>query len=601
MFIDKIAAKLNITHPELAKQWHPTKNGDLKAEHVVASSSTKVWWRCEKKCPEGCPHEWEATIGNRAGLNHGCRVCARKQICVHTSISYTHPELAKQWHPTKNGDLKPDNVSAGSSKKIWWICDKKCPEGCLHEWEAIVAGRTAKNYGCSMCSNLKMCEHMSLKYTHPELAKQWHPTKNGNLKPTDIVAGTHRKIWWLCDKKCPEGCPHEWESNCERRAFRGDGCPNCSRKGKKDSYCKHEYLSYTHPELAKQWHPTKNGDLKPSDVLSGSEEYIWWICDKRCPEGCIHEWKSCIKMRTALNGGSGCAFCHSKQLCKHTSIECTHPEIAKQWHPTKNGNLKPSEVISGSHDKVWWLCPKSCSEGCPHEWESVVKSRTLLNAGCAVCDRKVICEHTSIKYTHPELAKQWHPTKNNEIKPSQFSAGSGQKVWWICPKKTKNKQHEWSSAISNRTGQNQGCNICKNKTEALLYDFLIIYYPSLIKGKKIESCKKQTYLPFDFCIEEHKIIIELDGAQHFRQVSNWKNSEITMKEDIFKMQKATKEGYKIIRISQEDVYSNNASWLEVNLLPELRSKDKNHIFISTDEYLYDEHIKLYNTDIDIML
>jgi len=56
------------------------------------------------------------------------------------SLAETHPELAKQWHPSKNGELSPEKVSKGSNKKVWW----KCPEGDDHEWEAIIALRTGK-------------------------------------------------------------------------------------------------------------------------------------------------------------------------------------------------------------------------------------------------------------------------------------------------------------------------------------------------------------------------------------------------------------------------------------------------------------------------
>jgi len=32
------------------------------------------------------------------------------------------------------------------------------------------------------------------------------------------------------------------------------------------------------------------------------------------------------------------------------------PDVAKQWHPTKNGSKKPEDYRPGSHIKVWWLC-----------------------------------------------------------------------------------------------------------------------------------------------------------------------------------------------------------------------------------------------------
>ena len=57
---------------------------------------------------------------------------------------------------------------------------------------------------------------------------------------------------------------------------------------------------------------------------------------------------------------------------------------------------------------------------------------------------------------YPELIKEWHPTKNGELKPSEVTFGSGKKVWWLCP-----KGHEYDSIISNRTGKNKsGCPHC---------------------------------------------------------------------------------------------------------------------------------------------
>jgi hypothetical protein len=38
------------------------------------------------------------------------------------SLADVNPELAKQWHPDKNGDLTPDDVLPGSNKKVWWRC-----------------------------------------------------------------------------------------------------------------------------------------------------------------------------------------------------------------------------------------------------------------------------------------------------------------------------------------------------------------------------------------------------------------------------------------------------------------------------------------------
>ena len=78
----------------------------------------------------------------------------------------------------------------------------------------------------------------------------------------------------------------------------------------------------------------------------------------------------------------------------------------------------------------------------------------------------------------------------------------------------------------------------------------------------MEWCKNKSYLPFDFCLEEHKIIIELDGEQHFRQVSNWDSPEDTQIRDKYKMEQANKNGYSVIRILQEDVYFDKYDWVK---------------------------------------
>ena len=61
-----------------------------------------------------------------------------------------YPELVAQWHPTKNVGLRPQQFSAGSSKKVWW----KCPKGPDHEWDASVSHRT-RGRGCPMCRGFR--------------------------------------------------------------------------------------------------------------------------------------------------------------------------------------------------------------------------------------------------------------------------------------------------------------------------------------------------------------------------------------------------------------------------------------------------------------
>jgi len=542
----------------IATLWHPTKNGDLKPEQFSKGSNKKVWWLCPIKCNEGCLHEWEMSF-NSITSGSSCPYCSNhssKKICIHNSIVYTHPNIANEWHTTKNGDLKLETISFGYGKKVWWLCPIKCSEGCLHEWEDTPNQRTYKNRDCPFCSTHKIkncCIHDSIIWTHPEIAKQWHPTKNGDLILENLTSGSNVNVWWLCPNKCKEGCLHEWQTSLNHRIGRNTGCPYCSTNQLK--HCIHDSIVWTNQELAKQWHPTKNGELKPEDFIIGSAKSVWWLCEKKCKEGCLHEWASTIRDRV----NNGCPCCSRKKNCIHESITWTHSELVKQWHPTKNGELKPEHFILGSHTKVWWLCEQICSYGCLHEWETAIINRTN-GYGCPFCSKhssREICIHDSIVYTHPEIAKQWHPTKNGDLKPENFTYGSGN-VWWfsnVC-------NHEWEASIANRTGRGDGCTKCINKTEEKLYDELCKYYPLLKQQFKVEWCKNKKHLPYDFVLENDKIIIELDGVQHFKDIISWHTTlKETHENDIYKMKCANNNSFSIIRIYQPDVWNDTYDWI----------------------------------------
>ena len=120
-------------YPELVKQWHPIKNGDLKPENFTPGSHKEVWW----KCPIANDHEWIMAISVRTGQKQKCPYCANKRVVVSNCLSTTHPQLIAQWHPTKNQDITPNMITIGSSKKVWW----KCPVADDHEWNTKVYNR----------------------------------------------------------------------------------------------------------------------------------------------------------------------------------------------------------------------------------------------------------------------------------------------------------------------------------------------------------------------------------------------------------------------------------------------------------------------------
>ena len=133
------------------------------------------------------------------------------------SILYLFPKIAKDWNYERNKNLKPENFTANSKKIVWWKCDKG------HEWQAIIANRT-KGSGCPYCSGRKvLIGYNDLETIHPSLAKEWNYDKNGDIKPNNFTANSHKRVWW----KCRNG--HEWQASIADRN-RGRACPQCARE-----------------------------------------------------------------------------------------------------------------------------------------------------------------------------------------------------------------------------------------------------------------------------------------------------------------------------------------------------------------------------------
>src|SRR5580700_6003652 len=114
-----------------------------------------------------------------------------------------YPALVAQWHPKKNGDLFPDLVRYGSAREVWWTC----PRGPDHEWRASVSNRV-RGARCPFCTNRYPSVTNSLASLRPDVAAEWHPTRNKALRPKDVVAGSARRVWW----KCPKSSDHEWQT-----------------------------------------------------------------------------------------------------------------------------------------------------------------------------------------------------------------------------------------------------------------------------------------------------------------------------------------------------------------------------------------------------
>lgn len=337
----------------------------------------------------------------------------------------------------------------------------------------------------------------SLANRYPELLKEWNYEKN-DLLPEMATYASARKVWW----KCSMG--HEWQSRIFSRTKNKSRCPYCV--GKKADIGKD--LQGLFPTIAAEWHTEKNGNILVGLSPYSGKKY-WW----RCANG--HEWQTSVIHRT--KNGTGCPYCCNQKVDPNKSLLVTHPQLAAEWH-AKN-KLTPEQVVAGGHQMVWWQCPK----GDDHVWKTYVYLRALHNTGCPCCAGRKIVTSNCLATTHPSIAKEWHPTKNNYLTPYQVTGFSNKYAWFQC---LENKDHVWRTKIYVRT-KGCGCPICSlSKGEKAVEQVLITNDIMYEKQYKFSDCLYKRRLPFDFAIlkgNEAIGLIEFQGRQHYEEIGYFSN------------------------------------------------------------------------------
>lgn len=347
-------------------------------------------------------------------------------------VSDAFPEALSEW----NDDSNPDEITIGSRKEIRW----KCIKG--HVWTKTPAQRF-RNDKISQCPTCK--KGPSISETHPAALLDWNDNEND---PNITTYGSSKLVKWKCHK-----CEHEWKSTPNNRLRHGQigGCPVCVRGDLHSDGL--NSLASRNPDIASEWNVEKNGVLSPNDVTLGSDLSVWWKC-----KNCDNEWKTNVYNRTGND--NGCPTCSLGRLHSdgRNSLANVDPNLASQWHPTKNGDLTANDVTVNHAKYVWWFCDKSTCEH-PHEWEMSSNARHDKNAGCPFCavGQATFCPCSSIATTNPTLAAELHP--NEPIPATKLTAWSEKKVLWLCKNSTPELEHAWESTVHNRSAGN-GCPFC---------------------------------------------------------------------------------------------------------------------------------------------
>lgn len=495
-------------NPELAAQWHPTKNGRVTPHDVYPFSNRRIWWLC----PKDPRHEWEAPVYARTAGNgcpdHPC--CTRPRASPWYNLRTEYPKIAEQFHPSKNGDTTPEQIVPFSTKKYWW----RCAYG--HEWKVRVDSRTVGN-GCRTChaqtSKLELRLYCELKFlfrksrvrSQSQIAGRecdiyvpayklaievdgypWHKNKQTqDSQKSEVLKKHHVRLIRLRDERLEhiEGqvlwfnCFEDYRilvrrvvrHLCDKNLLSSYHHKRCRKYlASNDFKNPDEYkklvptlrlprpgmsLVQSHPKLANEWDVQDNAPLTPEMYSAGSHEEVAWRCMR-----CQRSWPAEIKSRARSVKPGGCPYCAGRLPTETNNLKANHPAIAAEWDDEKNGTLRPEDVTPCSHRKVWWKCPLG------HSWDTTVANRTAKNGtGCRFFPcrpkRGPVTREYNLMKSHPQVAKEWHQSKNGTRRPQDVTHGMDLEVWWKC----KKCGHIWKAAISGRTSGGRGCSKCRRR------------------------------------------------------------------------------------------------------------------------------------------
>ena len=331
--------------------------------------------------------------------------------------------LMEEWLWDKNNSLglDPNKLTIGSKKRVWWIC-----KNCSYEWQSTICNRI-HGTGCPECG--KKLRAAAFKKTIlqqrgsfaeqcPELLDEWDYSKN-TISPFEITAGSKEKVWWICK------IGHSWQDSLTHRVHDKRYCPKCSKQLKTSFPEQAIYFYFKQVTNAKNrasvygkeidiyledikigieyngryWHRNrKENDIDKINFFNNLGINIITVVEGDCNDIKDNIITYCKDLNFAIF--SLFKMCKIKppiidiekhrikiyeqyiQIRRENNLVVKFPDIAAEWHPTKNGQLKPEMFGYSSNKTVWWQC-----SNCKKEWKSKINTRTSKNkCKCASCN-----------------------------------------------------------------------------------------------------------------------------------------------------------------------------------------------------------------------
>lgn len=515
------------TTPELKlKQFIDNSNTQFNNKFNYSKATFKT---CDTNVIISCPDhgDFEMTPYKHLKSKYGCWECGK----IESSKKRTKPnDTYKSQLEEKFGkDFDYSKVDyKGTTKDVIIICIK-------HDYEFVInAGRLLKcEFGCPECvyDNKKKLAKPLTDFIEESNKKHNYKFKDG-FKDT-IYTNSKTPITF----NCPED--GEMTMTPHQHLVSPTGCTKCSGK-----YVRSE------EEFDKDLKSVYDEKIKRIDPYINQHTPMRMWCEEH------GEFPNKKTGSDLLNGHhQGCPRCQIEYSSeKRRWKEDEWIEKSKEIHPENKDDY--SSITLETFDDTLWVHNILCTVHKQFYCQRANDHHT--GHRCSKCGFETLSELFRLPYSELiERCKETYKEEKyeyDENEPEDYKNGNSK-----IPVRCLDHGIWYPSAHNHINGSR--CPSCINKTEQKLYEKLSQIYHILERQFKKEWCKNISYLPFDFVLEVLKIIIELDGPQHFIQIMNWKSPEETCKVDIYKMKCANDNGFSVIRLTQEDVYYDTYDWL----------------------------------------
>lgn len=449
-------------------------------------------------------------------------------MAVENNITITHPDVAKEWDYEKNNGLLPTDVTKGSTKKVFWKCQKG------HSFDARIDHRCLMHTGCRFCSHKDvMPGETDLATVYPEIAAEWDYINNTDT-PDHKLPFSNSKVSWICPI-----CHKNYERKICDRTLNRMGCPHCTKPGERSTSQQEQSFIYYFskvtetqsrikiqgkeidiylPQLSAgiEYHGeyyhmkrTEKDEGKKALLKANGIRLITVKCErertitddtiametkeKANPSLSEMEWaiKESFSLLSLpmpdidLKRDLSEIYALYIRSIKENNISTKYPDVAVDWNYELNKGLTPEMFAFASNKTVWWTC-----KVCGNDYDMKISNRTVNQMECPYCaGKRIKVGFNDLATTNPELLGDWDYI-NNHIKPEEISKGSDKQVRWKCRK----CGYEWPAAISSRVA-GSGCPACAGRVVVKGFNDLETLNPDVAA---LWNYSRNNHLPSDY-------------------------------------------------------------------------------------------------------